>query len=113
MKHTPIRRCASCRRTAPKSALIRFARQKDPETGAWQVQLDPHQKLPGRGAYLCPQVACVQHALKKQALAKVLHAPVPRELLEQVLTSISVSNIVNPQSDNRTVHRVNPGHSRL
>jgi predicted RNA-binding protein YlxR (DUF448 family) len=88
-QHLPTRRCASCRRTAPKSCLIRFARQKDPTTGEWQVQLDPDQKLPGRGGYLCPQPECIQQALKKGTLSRVLRAPVPRTLLESLLAQRS------------------------
>lgn len=84
MKHVPIRRCASCRRTAPKHELIRFARQKDPDTGTWRVMFDPTQKLPGRGAYLCPLRECIEQALKKRTLDRALRAPVPRELLEQL-----------------------------
>ncbi|MCS7066583.1 MAG: YlxR family protein [Fimbriimonadales bacterium] len=88
MKHTPIRRCASCRRTAPKSELMRFTRQKEPETGGWRVMLDPSQQQPGRGAYLCPRRECVQHALKKRTLERALRAPVPRELLEPILNRL-------------------------
>jgi predicted RNA-binding protein YlxR (DUF448 family) len=83
--HIPTRRCASCRRTAPKSNLLRFARQKDLATGEWQVRFDPDQRLPGRGGYLCPQPECIQQALKKGTLNRVLRAPVPRELLESLV----------------------------
>ncbi len=82
MTHIPLRRCASCRRTAPKSTFIRFARQKDSAAGAWRVIHDPTQKLPGRGAYLCPRRECIEQAIKKRTLDKALRAPVPRELLE-------------------------------
>ncbi|GBC92350.1 hypothetical protein HRbin15_00818 [bacterium HR15] len=85
MKHVPIRRCVSCRRTAPKHELLRFTRQRDPATGAWRVMLDPTQKLPGRGAYLCPRRECVQQAMKKRLLDKALRTAVPRELLEPLL----------------------------
>ncbi len=86
MKHEPVRRCASCRRTAPKKELLRFARLK--ERGGWRVVLDQAQNLPGRGAYLCPQRECVHQALKKRALDKALRAPVPRELLEQLMANL-------------------------
>mgnify|MGYP000400976759 CR=1 FL=1 len=88
MSHIPLRRCASCRRIAPKHELIRFARQKDPATGTWRVVLDTAQKLPGRGAYLCPRRECIQQAIRKRALDKSLRTPVPRELLEQLLQSL-------------------------
>ncbi|MCS6919117.1 MAG: YlxR family protein [Fimbriimonadales bacterium] len=65
---SPIRRCAACRRAAPKSELIRFVRA--PQT--LQVQWDPEQKLPGRGAYLCPNPECFRLALKRKSLERTL-----------------------------------------
>ncbi len=85
-KDTPLqhRRCAYCRRVAPKSQLLRFARH--PQT--YQVSYDPQQRLPGRGAYLCPTRACVQGAIKKRSLERALKVPVQRELLEAVLATL-------------------------
>ncbi|MCX7688908.1 MAG: YlxR family protein [Fimbriimonadales bacterium] len=79
--HEPVRRCAACMRTAPKSHLLRFVRL--PQTQ--QVVFDPHQNLPGRGAYLCPQKACLLRALKRNALSRALRTPVPSALLEALL----------------------------
>jgi predicted RNA-binding protein YlxR (DUF448 family) len=67
---------------------LRFARQKDPATGAWRVVYDATQKLPGRGAYLCPNRACFQQAIKKRTLDKTLRTPVPPDLLEQLLPTL-------------------------
>jgi predicted RNA-binding protein YlxR (DUF448 family) len=83
--HIPTRRCASCRRTAPKSSLIRFVRQKDPTTGEWQVRLDPDQRLPGRGGYSAHNPHAFSRHSKKGTLSRVLRAPVPRALLESLL----------------------------
>lgn len=83
--HEPIRRCAFCRRTAPKTQLLRFVR--DPHTR--QVVFDASQKRAGRGGYLCPTRQCVQGALKKRSLERVLKVPVPRELLETVLAMVN------------------------
>ncbi|MCL6532460.1 MAG: YlxR family protein [Armatimonadetes bacterium] len=79
--HEPIRRCAACMRTAPKSHLLRFVRL--PQTQ--QVVFDSQQNLPGRGAYLCPQKACLQRALKRNALSRALRTSVPHALLETLL----------------------------
>jgi len=92
MKHVPIRRCVSCRRTAPKHELLRFARQKDPATGDWRILFDPDQKLPGRGAYLCPRRECLQQAIKRRALDRALRMPIPRELLQQLLTQLEAND---------------------
>ncbi|WP_397546167.1 RNase P modulator RnpM [Rhodothermus marinus] len=52
-KHVPIRSCVVCRTRRPKHELVRIVRRPD-----GRVELDPEQKKPGRGAYLCPQPSC-------------------------------------------------------
>ncbi len=74
---SPIRRCAACRRAAPKSELIRFAR--DPQT--LQVQFDPQQNLPGRGAYLCPNPDCFRLAHKRKSLERTLKVKVDERVI--------------------------------
>ncbi|MCS7273182.1 MAG: YlxR family protein [Fimbriimonadales bacterium] len=76
--HSPIRRCAACRRTAPKHTLLRFVR--DPQTR--QVAFDPSQRLPGRGAYLCPNAECFRLARKRKSLERALNAPIPEAVLQ-------------------------------
>ena len=82
--HDPIRRCAACRRAAPKHDLLRFARC--PQTR--QVALDPHQRLPGRGAYLCPDPECFRLAVKRKSLERALKAKVDTSLLDAALASL-------------------------
>jgi uncharacterized protein len=48
MKHIPLRMCVACRQRRPKGELLRLL--LTPEG----FQLDPTGKLPGRGAYVCP-----------------------------------------------------------
>ncbi|MGC8904978.1 YlxR family protein [Thermus sp.] len=48
MKHVPLRMCVACRKRRPKGELLRILLT---ETG---FHLDPSGKLPGRGAYVCP-----------------------------------------------------------
>lgn len=80
-RHSPVRRCAACRRAAPKRTLIRFAR--DPHTH--QAQHDPTQSLPGRGAYLCPNPDCFRTALKRKSLERALKAQGVAPLLQAML----------------------------
>ncbi|MFN7016216.1 MAG: RNase P modulator RnpM [Fimbriimonadales bacterium] len=86
-RHNPIRRCAACRRTAPKAELIRFART--PCT--LQVQFDPAQKLPGRGAYLCPNPDCFRLALKRKSLERVLKVKVNERVLQAAQQALELS----------------------
>jgi predicted RNA-binding protein YlxR (DUF448 family) len=48
MKHVPLRMCVACRKRRPKGELLRVVLT---EGG---FLLDPTGKLPGRGAYVCP-----------------------------------------------------------
>ena len=49
-KKIPMRQCLGCREMKPKRELIRAVKSPDGE-----VSLDFKGKMPGRGAYLCPE----------------------------------------------------------
>lgn len=69
------RRCISCRRVAPKSAFFRIVRIHPTHA----VQLDQGM---GRSAYLCPTVACLEAAQKRDRLSRMLKAKVPAAIYE-------------------------------
>ncbi|MCX7992526.1 MAG: YlxR family protein [Fimbriimonadales bacterium] len=83
-RHEPVRRCAACRRTAPKSELLRFARIPP----SHQVRFDPEQCLPGRGAYLCPHPDCFRTALKRKSLERVLKVKVDDSVVQEALRTL-------------------------
>ena len=78
-KKIPIRQCLGCRERKPKRELIRVVRA--PEGG---VSLDFKGKSPGRGAYICPEGACLKKAAKFRALERALGTPVPEEIYAQL-----------------------------
>ena len=47
-----------------------------------QVSLDFRGKLPGRGAYVCPNPACLAKARKSKALERAFSAPLPEEVYQ-------------------------------
>ena len=53
-RKVPIRRCSGCGEGKPKKELVRVVRAAD---GA--ISLDLTGKKPGRGAYICPNPACL------------------------------------------------------
>ncbi len=67
-----MRQCVGCREMKPKKELIRVVRSPE---GA--VSLDFKGKLPGRGAYVCPDPACLAKARKSKALERAFSAPLP------------------------------------
>lgn len=63
----PQRTCVVCRQTDAKRTLIRIVR-----TATQGVQIDLRGKVPGRGAYLCQQVACWEKAIHSAVLQQAL-----------------------------------------
>ena len=76
-KKIPMRQCVGCREMKAKRELIRVV--KSPE-GA--VSLDFKGKLPGRGAYVCPQKECLARARKSKALERAFELQLPTEVYE-------------------------------
>ena len=73
----PMRQCMGCRERKPKRELIRVVRSPE---GA--VSLDFQGKAPGRGAYLCPDPACLARARKSKALERAFSTALPGEVYE-------------------------------
>ena len=61
VKKIPMRQCTGCREMKEKRSLIRVVRSPE---GA--ITLDSRGKSPGRGAYLCPDPACLAKAQKSR-----------------------------------------------
>ena len=76
-KKIPMRQCLGCREHKPKRELIRVVRSPEGE-----VFLDFKGKLPGRGAYVCPQAACLAKARKSRALERAFETALPPEVYE-------------------------------
>lgn len=76
-KKIPMRQCLGCREHKPKKELIRVVRSPEGE-----VSLDFKGKLPGRGAYVCPQAACLAKARKSRALERAFDTALPPEVYE-------------------------------
>ena len=47
-----------------------------------EISIDLVGKKPGRGAYLCPDPACLAKAKKKKALERCFEQPVPAEVYD-------------------------------
>jgi len=83
-KRPVVRTCVGCCQAHPKSQLIRLVRGP---TG--QLLLDPQGKLPGRGAYLCPQRSCAERALKGTHLREALRDDVSSWPIDELMLAIA------------------------
>ena len=77
-KKIPLRQCMGCREMKPKRELIRVVRA--PEGGG--VSLDFNGKKPGRGAYLCPDPACLKRVRKSRALERAFGQSIPEAVYD-------------------------------
>ena len=85
-KKIPLRMCVGCREMKPKASLIRVVRSPE-----GQVSLDPVGKKPGRGAYVCRDVACLNRAIRQKQLERQLQAalsPETAEALRETLVAL-------------------------
>lgn len=78
-KKIPQRQCMGCRERKNKKELIRVVRGTD-----GTVNLDFSGKSNGRGAYLCPDIACLVKARRTKALERSLEVPIPEEVYDRL-----------------------------
>lgn len=82
-KKIPLRQCVGCREHKEKPQLVRVVRSPEGE-----ISLDPRGKLPGRGAYICPDPACLKRAVKSRALDRAFGVSVPPEVLDTLTAQL-------------------------
>ncbi len=63
----PMRKCMGCQEMKNKKELIRVVRTPEGE-----IVIDRTGKRSGRGAYICPQSACLEKAIRQKALERAL-----------------------------------------
>lgn len=83
----PQRQCMGCRERKEKRQLIRVVRKTD-----GTVSLDFSGKMAGRGAYLCPDIACLAKARKAKSLERSLEVPIPDEVYDRLTKEMEAQN---------------------
>jgi len=78
-RKTPVRMCVACRQGKPKKELLRVVKNKE-----MQVGVDPTGKAPGRGAYICASLECLEKAIKTRALSRALECEMTEEMFAEL-----------------------------
>lgn len=73
---------------------MRIVRRPDGE-----VVVDPSGRAPGRGAYICRNLACLELALKKKQLARSLKTPVPEKLISSLKVLLDERGDPDPRGE--------------
>jgi predicted RNA-binding protein YlxR (DUF448 family) len=63
----PQRTCLGCRGVKAKQQLVRLVRDRE-----GHIEIDTTGRKAGRGAYICPDLACWEKALKGRQLERSL-----------------------------------------
>ncbi len=78
-KRIPLRKCSGCGEMKPKKELVRVVKGPDGD-----ISLDLTGKKAGRGAYVCPDIACLQAARKARRFEKSFACRIPEQVYNQM-----------------------------
>lgn len=82
------RMCVGCRLKTDKSNLLHISAKKD-----GSVSLDGLGKsVEGRGAYLCPNLKCLETAIKRKSMSRNLRCEIPQSLTEEIESFVKSLN---------------------
>ncbi len=98
----PMRTCVGCRTVRAKRELVRVVR-----TPAGDVTVDPTGKLSGRGAYVLPNLRCLDLALQGKRLERALQQPIPPDVQRRMAEMLSGAD-----REPRIGARFRPGHGQ-
>jgi len=86
-KKIPMRQCVGCREMKPKKELVRIV--KSPEG---DISVDFRGRAPGRGAYVCPDPACLKKAVKSKALERAFETAIPQDVYDRLLEKMEAGD---------------------
>lgn len=78
-KKIPLRKCNGCGEQKDKRELVRLVKNANGD-----INLDVSGKMPGRGAYICPDAECLKMARKSKRIDKAFECTVPPEVYDKL-----------------------------
>mgnify|MGYP001067404104 CR=1 FL=1 len=79
MKKIPQRTCIGCNQKKEKKELIRIVKNKQ-----GQISIDKTGKMPGRGAYICDDIECLEKAIKNKRIEREFEQKLDEEIYENL-----------------------------
>ncbi len=79
MKKMPQRTCMGCNIKKDKKDFIRIVKNKEGE-----ISIDKTGKMPGRGAYLCDDIKCLEKAMKSKRIDKIFETKIDDEIYQKL-----------------------------
>ena len=78
-KKIPQRTCMGCQTKKDKRDLVRIVRSP-----AGEISVDLTGKKPGRGAYICHDLECLNKVVKSKRLERSLETAISQEIYEKL-----------------------------
>ncbi|MFO7636427.1 MAG: YlxR family protein [Clostridia bacterium] len=78
-RKVPMRMCVACRTMKSKKELVRIVRDTE-----GIVHVDKTGKKSGKGAYVCPDILCMEKARKHRSLERALEATLPEGIYHEL-----------------------------
>lgn len=75
----PLRKCMGCNEMKPKKELVRVVRSPEGE-----ISLDLKGRKPGRGAYVCHDLACLEKAIKDKRFERAFECRIPADIYDSM-----------------------------
>lgn len=82
-KKVPMRQCIGCGEMKSKKEMLRILRTQEGE-----IILDATGRKNGRGAYICPDPACMEKARKSKGLDRAFKMAVPAQIYDSLAKEI-------------------------
>ena len=83
-KKIPQRTCMGCQTKKDKRDLVRIVRSPGGE-----ISVDLTGKKPGRGAYICHDLECLNKVVKSKRLERSLETAISQEIYEKLKEQLS------------------------
>ncbi|WBW94832.1 RNase P modulator RnpM [Oceanirhabdus sp. W0125-5] len=77
------RMCIGCGEMKPKKELIRIVKNKEGE-----VSIDKVGKKPGRGAYVCNSIECLEKGIKSRRVERSFKMKIDQEIYDKLKEEI-------------------------
>lgn len=80
----PLRKCTGCQEMKDKRQMIRVVKDTNGE-----INLDFTGKKSGRGAYVCPDLSCLNKAEESRGLERSFKMKISREIYESLRNELT------------------------
>lgn len=84
VKKIPQRMCIGCQVMKPKKELLRVVKNSE-----GNIKVDLTGKAPGRGAYICKSLSCLEKAVKSRRFERNFETKIEEDIYQKLRDELS------------------------